>query len=136
MFVDPSHESVIELMKWLEGLSEVDRELVEADMDDLLEKAALGRIPQPVYESLVRVGIDPTLLELRWRFRGLGSKGRDVAVRQYHAEPAAHPHILLALHRHIKSWRGLTKAQTKERQETEMRYAKFRYLVGLPREWK
>jgi|GEM_PF-6889967 len=40
MFIDPSHPSVVELEDWLLGLSELDRELVEVDIEDLLASAA------------------------------------------------------------------------------------------------
>lgn len=136
IYLDRSHSSMIELTEWLDGLGEVDRELVEEDIEDLLEKAALGRIPKPVYQSLVRVGIEPMLLELHWSFKGLGRRRNDVALRQYHVEPIAHPDTLVALHRHIKRWAGLTGAQTKDLQETEMRFATFRYLAGKQSEWK
>lgn len=136
MFLDSDHESLVELQDWLDTLSEVDRELVEEEIEDLLEAASRGRIPKPVYENLVRVGIDPMFLELRWLFRGLGKRSKDVPVRQYHAEPTELPDALVALHRHIKKWKGLTKAQRDELQETEMRYAKFRYIAGKSSQWE
>jgi len=133
MYLDRSHASVIELEDWILSLSEIDRELVEEDIQDLLDIAASGRIPRPVEKSLKRLAFDPLILELRWTFRGI--ERRAVVVRQYHSEPGELPDSLVALHRHIKQWSGLSKEQRASIQNLEIGRARWQRVVGAPTLW-
>jgi hypothetical protein len=137
-YIDLSHPSVIALESWLMALSQVDRDLAESEIEGLLDDAARGALPTTIMEQLKYVATgDSTMWELRWDLAY--GRGKATPVRQYHGEPASRPHLLVALHRHIKAVpkRGakLSAIQVKALQNKEIAHAKQRYRGGRATEW-
>ena len=137
-YFDPINDKVVEIDQWLNELSDFDRELAEAEIADLREQAALGRIPRPFGESLKRMREGQfVMLELRWCL-AYGS-GRPRKLRQYHVEPARLPTVLVALHKHLlvthRGKAGLSSEEQWELQNVEVRKAFFRYAVGEHADW-
>jgi hypothetical protein len=92
------------------------------DVRGLLRQAAKGRLREG--SDLKPIRLDPVLWELRWDFKKFGR------MRQYHAEPAANPTLLVALHFHKKVECDDAKA-TEAAQDDAIKTASRRYADGV-----
>ena len=95
--VDASHPSVIAMDAWLKSLHPFERRIQEAEIEELLEAAAAGRLwdSGDAKTKIKPIRDKPEVYELR-------RKALTKMLRFYHAEPTELPRSLVALHRHIK----------------------------------
>ncbi|MEN2739531.1 hypothetical protein ABCS02_17205 [Microbacterium sp. X-17] len=128
-FIDQDNEEVLSFYLWLQGLAEVDQELVIGRIRALRELAAAGEIDEFDEESLVPIRRDPDLYELRWNELG-------TLIRQYHGEPPSRPEVLVNLHLHIKRISPTSEAVTEDLQNIEISHALMRYRGGESRSWQ
>lgn len=130
-FVDRTHVSVLEFEEYFNSLSAFDQDELQGRIDTLKKRASLGKMPRDS-SQLQDIRLYPELFELKWSYFGKGKK--KALIRQYHAEPAVDPPVLVALHIHLKNV-NVPKGQVSQLQDEEISHAKLRYLAGRKRNW-
>lgn len=119
---DPSHDNVVQLLRWILSLPEAERLDVIGRITALRNLAADGLIDDGDDELLDAIRRNPDVWELRWNFDG-------VLVRQYHAEPAEAPSELIDLHAHIKEIFPNDQQAIDDSQDVQISQGLFRYKI-------
>ncbi|WP_243077345.1 hypothetical protein [Microbacterium sp. SS28] len=115
-----------EVLLWMSTLTTTVQEEVVGRILALCELAASGELH--LGEDLQPIHRDPELYELRWNFG-------ETLVRQYHAEPARLPQVLVKLHLHLKHLATESESLTTELQNQQIGYALLRYRAGERTDW-
>lgn len=130
-FQDYSHFSVVEFSKFIDALPSADQIDLLGQINGLKALASYGRIPRKS-SQFENVALYPDLYEMKWTFC-LPGKVR-TEIRQYHAEPATDPKVLIALHMHLKNLNG-SVIEIRIRQNFEISWAKMRLEAGRKVNW-
>lgn len=101
--------------------TQADYEMARAEIEALIERAEAGGLGVPDWPGPDPVATQPSLWELRWKLPG----GRKL--RSYHAEPVATVGLLLGLKFHWKRTVGLSVAEIKAVQNSEISDAAARF---------
>lgn len=126
--MDDDHEEVVRLTEWLLSLPETVMEECIGRIQALNALAAQRLVPR-ADDDLQPIVRDPDLWELRWNF------GDNIPVRQYHGEPPELPEALIKLHMHMKDTSTGDTQTINQAQNTQILYAKFRYMGGRHARW-
>jgi hypothetical protein len=117
---------VVDAIYAMRRLTDLERAMRIAEVNTTLRAAARGELRGS--EQLDPVRTQPTLWELRWKWR------HGVEGRMYHAEPAGGRPDMVALLFHRKHADG-DSAEIKNHQDAEMQLAADRYAEGEARRW-
>ena len=122
-FVDPDHEGVAEIERWLATLLPFVREHELGRVEELMEAAANGMLyaSNDALTPIKPIREDPEIFEIR--HTALSKK-----LRFYHGEPTSLPTSLIAVHRHIKT--------SVSQQQAHVEHAADRYEAGRGSEWE